>query len=458
SGRSSAIEQEGTDEQSPEQILLRIRKQLTLMRFYNERLHERPTNQDDPPLKGDSAPGKKGRNPFRFFENLYNRIMIDLGKIKDFSNFKEQEFTDYLYFRYLVQLEKSLFDGFINPADSDQNLMLAMEELDTFYLFSKLHLLGKFINLEKQFRLEEIDPEAYKRASANKDIMILVCKAISEGQVVMKPLIHLLAELISLITERDRQQADLLAKQFGILLDAHSPDIPNALLEEFELHLCNHYTKRFQETRKAAYLLLLHEIHLKQVERFRTSTSGISASQLTNIVFTALKLGLGDWAEETLNLLGQRIIDAKAGLIHSILLAQLLFEQKKFLAASKVLPHFTNYGELKDMNFYVRAAQLDIKICYELNCLLDEKSLSMYKATQIKLKRDTSLILEKSEPLERFFTVVMRLYRAKDYLRQSPNADITKRLQDVWEALTNKNEPVVDADWLEDKWLELRKP
>ncbi|MEO6039146.1 MAG: hypothetical protein ABIQ93_12100 [Saprospiraceae bacterium] len=274
----------------------------------------------------------------------------------------------------------------------------------------------------------------------------------------MKAFIHLYANLILFRTEKDQEKAGLLAKDLVRLLATHQRTIPETLLEEFEIHLRNFWTSRYQHTRNEEYPLLLHELQLQQVERLRHNLNGIPASQLANILFTALKIGKVEWASEVLSWLGPRIMDAKAELINPILHTHLLFEQKRYLDASKFLPHYITYGELKDMAFYTIAAKLDIKICYELNCLLDEEYFNMFRATQIKLKRDKTLTPERRAQRERFFLLVMKLYRAKDYLRQSPNADLAKRLQDVWEALANKSEPVVDADWLEDKWLELRKP
>ena len=373
------------------------------------------------------------------------------GKIREFGAFKEQEFNDYLYFQYLVQKEKSLFDSFINPANINQNLIVAMEELDAFYLLNKLHLLGKFINLEKQFNLSAEHPKSYEQMVRNKDFMILVCQLISKNELGVKPFIQLFAALIIFRMGKEPDQADIPAEKFVLLLEEHQHSIPLSLLEEFEIQLRNHWTNRYHQTRKEDYIRLIHIRQLQQVERLRNNKSPIPASQLNNIVFTALRLGLSEWAEEVLNLLGPRIIDADAEIIYPILLTHLLFKQKRYVEASKVLPHFFIYGELNDMAFYGRAAKLDIKIRYELNCLLDDAHFSMFRATQIKLRRDTSLTSEKREQRQRFYPLVMKLYRIKEYLKYNPKANVEKRLQDVQDALNDKSQPVVDADWLQAK-------
>ncbi|MEO6039145.1 MAG: hypothetical protein ABIQ93_12095, partial [Saprospiraceae bacterium] len=162
------------DQPDAEQILNRSRQQLALMRFYNERLHDRPTLFK----KRKQVPGKKVRHADNFFENLYTGLGEELDQIQDFSAFEQQEFNEFLYFRYLVQHEKSEFDGRIDPFNNDLNLVAAIEELDAFYLFNKLHLLSRFINLEQHINLSEAQPKAYQRIVENKKLMLHICRLI----------------------------------------------------------------------------------------------------------------------------------------------------------------------------------------------------------------------------------------------------------------------------------------
>ncbi len=175
--------QNGTDGQpQAEQILNRARQQLALMRFYNERLHNRPARPAAATKKKKSAPGKKARQVNNFFENLYIGLVKDLEEIQDFSGFEEQEFNEYLYFRYLVQQEKFLFDGLTNPGNGDQNLIVTMGELDSFYLYKKLHFLSSLINLEQHVDISEAHPEDYKRIIENKKLMLLICRLIGKTE------------------------------------------------------------------------------------------------------------------------------------------------------------------------------------------------------------------------------------------------------------------------------------
>ena len=443
-----------TDPSSAEQLLNDSRQQLALMRFYNERLHNRPTVSEDTPKKEKATPGKRPRRANKFFENIYKLLQKDLEEIKDFSTFEEHEFNEYLYFRYLVQQEKSLFDGRINPGNGDQNLMAAMEELDAFYLFGKLHLLSKLINLEKHKDFSEEEPEVYEKIIRKKNFMLLVCRLIRKADD-MKVFINFYLTLLNIRGEKNSGKADILARDFVEQLDKHQKAIPETLFEEFEIQIRNYWTSRFQRTREEEYLLLLHNMQVRQVERLRLNKKGIPASQLTNILFTAFKINKIEWADEVLGLLGPRIMDADAALIHQILIARLRFDQKHYAEAREILPHSINYGALKDMVFYKIAAGIDIKICYEMNCLLDDLPYNMFRATQTKIKRDKSLTPERREQRIRFFPVALTLYRAKDYLRQSPKANVAKSLKEVWEILNDKSKPIVDDDWLLLKWMEL---
>ena len=456
SSRSQQTQDGSTGQSSAERLLNNSRQQLALMRFYNERLHDRPAAPDNPPKKIKAAPGKKPRHVKNFFENLYSSLQKELKEAQNFSTFEEYEFNEYLYFCYLVQQEKSLFDGRINPGDGDQNLTAAMEELDAFYLFNKLHLLSNLINLEQHRDLSKEEPEVYEKIVKNKNFMLHVCRLIGKTED-MKLIIHLYFQLLAFRTQKDLDKADKLAKDFVKRLDEYRQAIPEMLFEEFEIQVRNYWTSRFQRTRKDEYLLLLHDMQMRQVERMRLNKKGIPASHLTNILFTALKINKIEWADEVLTLLGPRILDAKAELMRPILTTRLLFDQKRYAEAIEVLPHYFIYGELKDMWIYAIAAKLDIKIRYEINCLLDDDYFNMFRATQIRIKRDQTLTPERREQRLRFFPVVIQLYRAKEYLRQSPKANVAKSLKEVWEILHDKSKPIVDDDWLLLKWMELAK-
>ncbi len=165
------------------QLLNRVRKQLALLRFYNERLHNRPTLTLVAAQKGTQGAGRKGRHVNNFFGNLYKSLRKDLDQVTDFRHFEEHEFHEYLYFRYLVEHEKMLFDGLNNPGDSDQNLLATMEELDTFYLFNKLHFLSSLINQEQNIAFAQDHPDAYARMVKNKRLMLYLCQVISKTEI-----------------------------------------------------------------------------------------------------------------------------------------------------------------------------------------------------------------------------------------------------------------------------------
>jgi len=267
----------------------------------------------------------------------------------------------------------------------------------------------------------------------------------------MKAFIHLYATLIIFRNEKNPEKADALAKELIVMLDQFWQSIPETMLEEIEVQLRNHWTSQYQNNRSEEYLLLMHELQMRQVERLRYNKKAITATQLTNILFAAIKINKIDWAIEVLDWLGPRIMHDNADLIRPILVTHLLFEQKRYSEAAKALPHYITYGELRQMAFYTIAAKLDIKICYELNCLLEEEHENMFRATQIRLRRDRSLTLARREHRERFFPLVMKLFRAKDQLQRSPNANVEKKIQEVQNALNDSKKPVIDADWLQAK-------
>lgn len=99
------------------------------MRFYSERLHQQKTpipaaRQQAESIESESK--RRERKAENFFLNLYQQAKKEIDSHKEFKNFEEYEFTDFHYFRFLLEQEKSFYEGLQENHSSDQNFLHTM--------------------------------------------------------------------------------------------------------------------------------------------------------------------------------------------------------------------------------------------------------------------------------------------------------------------------------------------
>jgi hypothetical protein len=78
----------------------------------------------------------------------------------------------------------------------------------------------------------------------------------------------------------------------------------------------------------------------------------------------------------------------------------------------------------------------------------------MMHATSTRIRRDDSIPQHRKEERLRFFSIAKELYKLKEQRKYSPKADLQPSLKKLRERLDR--EIVVDWEWLEEKWAELK--
>lgn len=441
------------DEPNGRALLHEVQQKLSLMRFYGERLQQ--PNLPPAPIAPQEEPGRKNRKAENFFENLNNQARKELDNRVDFSSFDEHEFADYHQFRFMVEQEKAFYEENNSERDGDKNLLAATEQLDTFYLMSKLDQMCRLVHYQRMWRLYEEDSPEFTRFIVNRDTTVQIARALRANGFLQDPAVALYCTLLDFLTQSDAAEAEQLSEVFEQLLKENQQALPARRVLAMRVMIRGFWPARYRETKDHRFLEKIFALQLQQLESIKPSDT-LPSTHFQNILFTALKLKKSDWAETFFEAYKERITgleeaDQKA-LLFEISRAAICFSRKEFVAAAKTMPHYLTYGALDDIYLYAIAATLDTRIRYELDDLDDDYAERMLHATATRLRREDSLPAHRKTERLRFFPLAKDLFKLKILRSQDRRADLKPALAKIKQRLDN--ETVVDWEWLEEKLRE----
>ena len=433
-------------------ILHEVQQKLSLMRFYSERL-QRSNLPPIPSIQADEA-GRKSRKAENFFENLNNQARKELDNCLDFSDFDEREFADYHQFRFMVEQEKALFEEHNSERDGDKNLLAATEQLDTFYLMSKLDQMCRLVHYQRMWRLFEEGSAELSRFQVNRDTTVEIARVLRVNGYLQEPAVALYCTLLEFLTQNDPLQAEKLSEDFDVLLQKNPQALPALRVQAMRVMIRGFWPARYRETKDHRFLEKIFSLQLSQLEYLKADES-LPTTHFQNILLTALKLQKTDWAADFFQKYQRRITglnDAEQkALLLDIMQAAILFAKKDFVAAARTLPHYLTYGALDDIYLYAIAATLDTRIRYELDDLDEDYAEHMLHATATRLRREDALPLHRRAERLRFFPLAKDLFKLKLLRNQDRRADLKPGLVKIRQKLDS--ETVVDWEWLEEKYV-----
>jgi len=448
--------------QDPVALLNFARQQLALMRFYSERLLQKPPDTPPPPAPAPAdGSGKKRRvkRAENFFQNLYQELEDVFRAQQQFDQFEEYEFSDFFYFRYLSAQEKAMYDSLSewSAQDGFVNLLLASENLDRFYLLSKLDQMCKLLHLQQIAMPFAEGSDEHRRLTTNQKLTVQMTELLMQHEYDYNdPSIALYFSLLQLLTKKKPEKTDVLALQFFQLLRQHRDLVPAKRFRDFNVIVRSYWTRRYRQTRNRQFLEQLFQSHQEDVEQIRRKSEDIQSTHFQSILFNAIKLGHLDWAAAFLDEFSPRLIATPdPDLVADIGRAMLLFARGRYSEAARTLPHYFNYGATDDPNLYSLAATLDMRIRYELGTLLDEEGVNMKRATHKRIKENKTLRPERRAGILGFYEAAVQLCRQKEKLQLRPTNLVPIRQEVVRIAKTLEENPVVDAEWLREKCREL---
>lgn len=444
--------------QNPVLLLNFARQQLALMRFYGERVNQR----GNVATKSAAPSGKnqKVKRAENFFHNLYTELRDLLDEQTRFDHFEGYEFSDYLFSRFLTEHEKALYDHHREQIEGDLNMLAALEELDRFYLYTKLELMSRLVHYQNIAQIFADAPEKNQRLIANRDITLEMVGLMRQHQYWQDtPGIALYTTLLEFLPENN-EAGDRASDRFADMLARHIDVLPKARLEDFNVLLRSYWNRRYRHTKDREFMGRLHGMHREQLQRLPPSKN-LSIIHVTNMLNTALKLNKIVWAVQFLREYAGTLNetpDTKAprGRPHPkyavrIWWAMLHFAEEEFKKAAETMPEYSKYSDIEDIYFFTVAAATDVKIQYELDTLDD----NLIRNALARLERNKDLPKERRDERLRFFRAARKLFNLKNRRDTRRNADISKDLETLQQMLDQN--ATVDWEWLEEKIGELSK-
>ncbi|MCB0534132.1 MAG: hypothetical protein H6574_02915 [Lewinellaceae bacterium] len=452
--------------QDPVALLNFARQQLALMRFYSERLLQKPIDAPDVPGPARPEPTPKGKQrrvkkTEYYFQSLYQELQSVFEEEQQFSLFEEYEYSDFFYFRYLAEQEKAIYESLHEwtAKGGINNLLVASENLDRFYMLGKLDQICKLLHLQQMAIPFSEDSDEYRRLKTNQKLTIKMVKLlVKHNYHVDDPGIDIYFTLLQLLSKKTPEKTDPLADQFFTLLQQHRDLVPARRFKDFNIIVRSYWARRYRQTRDRSFLEKLFRSHQEDIEQLRRNKENIQSSHFQNTLFNAIKLGHLDWAAAFLKEFAPKISAApEPELVADIGYAMFHFAQKQHKEAEKRLPHYFNYGASDDPTLYSLAATLDIRIRYELGNLLDPEGVNMRRATQKRIRENKLLPPDRQAGILGFYEVSLRLFRLREKLQLQQSVNCTsmrQELDDIHYLLTQK--PTVDHEWLQEKCNEIR--
>lgn len=438
------------DEPNGSALLHEVQQKLSLMRFYSERLQQ--ANLPAPPALQVEEQGRKSRKAENFFENLNNQARKELDNCTDFSQFDEHEFADYHLFRFVVEQEKAFYEEHSSERDGDKNLLAATEQLDTYYLMSKLDQMCRLVHYQRMWRLFEEGSPEHARFLVNRDTTVQIAHTLRVNGFFQQPAVALYCTLLDYLTQSDPLEAERLSDSFAKLLEENPLALPAIRVQAMQIMVRGFWPARYRETKDPRFLEKIFSLQLNQLKQLKPGEV-LPSTHFQNILLTALKLKKTDWAEDFFEHHQGRISglddEEQKALLRSIARAAILFVKCEFDQAAQTLPHYLTYGALDDIYLYAIAATLDTRIRYELDDLDDDYAERMLHATTTRIRRDDSLPPHRKTERLRFFPLAKELFKLKLLRHQDRKADLKPGLAKIRQKLDT--ETVVDWEWLEEK-------
>jgi ribosomal protein L29 len=418
------------------------------MRFYSERLHQHPAAPL--PDKTDIPDGKEKtrRHAENFFLNQYRKLKEALAKQKEFSHFNEYDFNDILYYRFLLEQEKALFDSLTERRASDGNLLESIESLDRFYLLTKLDMISRLSHLEKLALPFPPNSIEYQRFNDNREATLLFLNALESKNHLASPDIRLYAALLHFLTLNTATESDQAADMFSTLLKDYGASVTVSRVNDFKVMLRAHWARRYRQTRDIRFVERIFRLQMDQLQQI-APTETIPASHLHNIILTSLKLQETNTAEQLLSAYEYRISGTNhPDLCRALWWTLVRIAQKKHAEAARILPHYYVYGDFDDIQMYAVAMMANVKICYELDTLEDELGNNMVRATTKRIREDKTFKPTDKEAQLHFVKLTKAAFRLKQKKRlskNSPGAELNKLREEIARVNT------IDKEWLLEK-------
>jgi len=341
---------------------------------------------------------------------------------------------DFFWRQYLLQLQVHLNENYRNQRKGDLNLPALIQNLDYFYLLSKLKYQGVFEQQKKFVELDINEPVSteYLRKTCSADVRTRL------------PMLACYEQILSLLHGEEDNIDEAIAR-YRELLDKNKSIIPMDELRHFHSFLRNFCTAQINSG-KPEYLPILFDIYQEHLDMGTLyEKGGLLAGTFLNIVVVGSRVGQYDWIKGFLESHKNRIIGtAYPKEVYNFNLAWYYFHRGKYDEAWSLIE-----GNYEDIYYKLAAKRMEIKILYEQeNYDLIDSRINSFK---VFISRATSRILsgEIKATHNAFISAVQQIL--------SPATLGNARRIEKIERKILEHQHIAEREWLLEKVNQLKK-
>ncbi|TAK50473.1 MAG: hypothetical protein EPO28_00275 [Saprospiraceae bacterium] len=372
----------------------------------------------------------------RFYrENQWEeRFQSSIQKLEKIISEITDRGEEYYWKQYLLHQQVHLNENYRNQRKGDLDLPAVIQNLDYFYLLSKLKYQGIFEHQKKFVKLEFIEPVSseYLKKACVADIITRL------------PMFACYEQISSLLHEEE-DNIDEAIGRYRELLKKHKNIIPTDELRHFQSFLSTFCTAQVNSG-KPAYLQVLFELYKERLEMGTLyEKGGLLASTFLNIVMVGSRIGQFDWVEGFLKSHKGRIIGTDyPEAVYNFNQACYFFYRGNYDEAWSLIE-----GNYEDIFYKLAAKRMEIKILYEQeNYDLMDARINSFK---VFISRSTSRIHsgEIKAAHNAFISAVQQIL--------SPATLSNARRIEKIERKILEHQHIAEREWLLEKVSQLKK-
>ena len=148
-----------------------------------------------------------------------------------------------------MEQEKAFFEEHNSERYGDKNLLAATEQLDTFYLMSKLDQMCRLVHYQRMWRLFEDDSPEHTRFLVNRDTTVQIARTLRANGFLQQPAVALYCTLLDFLTQGDPAEAEKLSEVFEIILTENPQALPAQRVQAMRVMVRGFWPARYRETK-----------------------------------------------------------------------------------------------------------------------------------------------------------------------------------------------------------------
>ncbi len=371
------------------------------------------------------------------YDTLLKRRQIRLFEKRmkgDYQTLEEQKKIDEIhhYQKYTIERKKMDYLYQTGRLVIEDNLPKIVNELDTYYLLSKLSLYSTALSLQHVSSKKQYDKDEFKAG---------ISELMKRLQYAGHPIVELFTTSVVLLETNNNDAYTKLLK----LLDKHADVVPIYLMKSFygtaNVYCVGQIISGQVEYNKKMFDLLkiMHEKNLFVEDNF------IQIGQIKNMVTAACRVEEYDWAEEILEHYKKYIRREIRDSVYHFNLGAIAFYKKDYEAAHDKFIQVDKIDTVYDINTRV----LILKCLYQKETEYSEYTMQAFRSAERFFSNHQSITPKSKRGYKNFIQILIALYRIRHNINAKP--------EDI-ERIKNKlNSQKVNSDkrWLLEKIGEL---